>query len=65
MIGPATRDAIAGRVQDDWSERAFVYNRLLNQAAWALSLIRIGGRDAAHDRLSIAAAQARGAVDIS
>ncbi len=56
---------IAALVDDDWAEQAFVYNRLLNQAAWALSLIRIGERDAAHDRLRIAATQARDAVDMS
>lgn len=56
---------VTSEVDDEWAAQAFVYNRLLNQAAWALSLLRIGERDAAHDRLSIAAAQARGAVDMS
>jgi diguanylate cyclase (GGDEF)-like protein len=56
---------VTGRVDDDWAEQAFVHNRMLNQAAWALSLIRVGERDAAHDRLRIAAAQARDAVDMS
>lgn len=46
-------------VDDEWARVTLVYNRLLNQAAWGLSLERAGSRHDAQHRLRMAAAQAR------
>lgn len=56
---------VVAAVDDHWATVAMVHNRLVNQAAWGLSLERNGDRDEAQQRLRIAASQARTSVDMS
>jgi diguanylate cyclase (GGDEF)-like protein len=52
-------------VDDVWARVTLTYNRLLNQAAWGLSLERTGSREVAQERLRTAAAQARMSPDMA
>ena len=56
---------VAHTVGDGWSRVALVHNRLLNRASWSLALLRIGEDQAAAERLTTAALQAREAIDVS
>lgn len=56
---------VVATVADRWSEHAFVYNRMLNQASWGVALAKAGFEEDAQARLSIAADQARAVTDLT
>jgi diguanylate cyclase (GGDEF)-like protein len=52
------------RVNDPWAHRALLYNRLLNDASWALALEQFGEPDEARERLRLASRQVAADHDV-
>ncbi|MCC5947888.1 MAG: GGDEF domain-containing protein [Nitriliruptoraceae bacterium] len=55
----ARLEEIAARVDDPWTRVAMIHNRLLNESAWGLALLRVGREDDGRERLRIGLEQAR------